>query len=408
MFGLSTETVSLILYVLTGPVAWALFGWGMWRGRRMMRLVRRPVPQLKGPLPRVTIMIPAKDEGERIRDCLLSAINQDYPEFQVIAVNDRSTDDTGRIMDEIAARHSDKLTVFHVQEGTLPEGWTGKCNALHTSVKRADGEYILFMDSDVVIAPDAVSATVARAHGHHYDLLSFLPRIEAHGFWEELLIPLAGAGVSTMYVVAMTNKDDFKQTAFANGQYLFIKRSVYDAMGGHARVRDRFCEDVEIARYLKPQGYKVRLTWGAEFAAVRMYSSLAGIFKGWGRNFYAASLGRPWRILLGIGFVIGSGYSAYVALGWALWRVAHPHPELSWWGWLAAAGAHFALMTFFLMVMYAWSGNRRRLALLFPLSGAMLIGIFIRSLRMCYTGKVEWRGTSYTHRMSADLADVKP
>lgn len=407
MFGLSPETLVLISYCLFGPVAWIFLGWGMWRGRRLMRLVRRPVPPLKGPPPRVTIMIPAKDEGERIRDCIHSALDQDYPNFHVIAVNDRSTDNTGRIMDEIAAARPGKLTVNHIQEGTLPEGWTGKCNALHTSVRQADGQYILFIDSDVVVARDALSATVARAHTHGYDLLSFLPRIEAHGFWEELLIPLAGFGVSTMYVVAMTNKDYLKGTAFANGQYLFIKRSTYDAMGGHARVRDRFCEDVEIARYLKAQGYKTRITWGAEFASVRMYSSLASIFKGWGRNFYAGSLGKPWRILAGIAFVLLACYSAYVAIAFGLYRLFNPAPQLGPYAWLAAGLAHFAIFTGLLMVVYSWSGNAKRMALLFPLGGAMLIGIFFRSLKMCLTGKVEWRGTSYTHRMTGNVADVK-
>lgn len=407
MFGLSNETLVLIAYCLIGPAAWVFLGWGMWRGRRLMRLVRRPPLPMPGDPPRVTILIPAKDEGERIRDCILSALNQDYPNFKVIAVNDRSTDNTGRIMDEIAASHPN-LTVVHIQEGTLPEGWTGKCNALQNAVKRAEGDYLLFIDSDVVVAKDALSVTVSRAVRNTYDLLSFLPRIEAHGFWEELLIPLAGFGVSTMYVVAMTNKDYLKGTAFANGQYLFIKRSVYDAMGGHARVRDRFCEDVEIARYLKPQGYKVRITWGAEFASVRMYSSLASIFKGWGRNFYAGSLGKPWRILFGIAFVLFSCYSAYVATAFGLYRLAHPAAQLDPYAWLAAGLAHFAILTALLMVVYSWSGNAKRMALLFPLGGAMLIGIFIRSLKMCLTGKVEWRGTSYTHRMTGNVADAKP
>src|SRR4051794_35581550 len=115
MFGLPTETLTLILYCLIGPLAWLLLGWGMWRGRRLMRLVRRPVPPLPNPAPRITILIPAKDEGERIRDCILSALNQDYPNFKVIAVNDRSTDNTGTIMDEIASSHPN-LTVAHITE----------------------------------------------------------------------------------------------------------------------------------------------------------------------------------------------------------------------------------------------------------------------------------------------------
>src|SRR3954470_14736309 len=154
MFGLSHETLLFAAYCLAGPVAWLFLGWGMMRGRRLMRLGRRPSIPLKGPAPRVTILIPAKDEGERIRDCILSALRQDYPNFKVIAVNDRSTDDTGAIMDRIAATEPN-LTVVHIKEGTLPDGWTGKCNALFNAVRQAEGDYLLFIDSDVVVAPDA-------------------------------------------------------------------------------------------------------------------------------------------------------------------------------------------------------------------------------------------------------------
>jgi chlorobactene glucosyltransferase len=349
--------------------------------------------------PRVSILIPAKDEGERIRACIESALNQQYDNFSVTAIDDRSTDRTGAVMDEMAAANPN-LRVVHVPQGSLPEGWTGKCNALHSSVKHADGEWLLFVDSDVILEPNALPATLGLAVGRSLDLVSLLGRIESHGLWEGLLVPLAGMAMNFMYLTALTNADH-RKPAFANGQFLLIRRSAYEAIGGHERVKDQFTEDVELARLMKSLGYRVRLVWGRDYFAVRMYSSLAGIVRGWGRNFYAVAYGKPWRTLLGALFVVVCGFSVYLApfAGW--YREKHPINRFGGAGWFAAASIHFSAMTACLLLIYAWTGNRKRYALLFPLGGVMLLRVFARALMMCATGKVEWRGTSYTHRVQA-------
>jgi chlorobactene glucosyltransferase len=400
------EWILGFLYLLLGPVTWGAFAFGMFKGRGRMMLLTRPPMELPANPPHVTILIPAKDEGERIRDCINSALAQDYPEFDVIAIDDRSTDRTGVIMDEIA-KLNPKLRVNHIAEGTLPAGWTGKCNALHTTVHQASGSWLLFVDSDVVLQPDVLRATIATAVERRFDLVSLLPALEGHTFWENLIVPLAGCAVSTMYLVALTNTNEQK-TAFANGQYLAIRRDVYDAIGGHETVRDRFCEDVELARILKARGFRPRISWGADFAAVRMYSSLGSIFRGWGRNFFAGSLGRPWRILGAIAFLLLCSFSAYVAFAWGIYRNIHPASFVKGWLWITTSVAHLLIMTWAVSIMYSWSKNRRGYALLFPLGGAMLLGIFCRSLWMCITGRVEWRGTRYTHRMDPLLAQTSP
>lgn len=393
------EYILFGLYLLLGVTVWILFLIGMYAGRKRMSLLNRPAPKPPQPAPKATILIPAKDEGGRIADCIRSACAQTYPNYEVIAVNDRSTDQTGAIMDELA-KELPNLRVRHIREDELPAGWTGKCNALYRTVNEAHGDWLLFIDSDVVITPDALQAALSRAARRGYDLMSLWPKLESYSFSEKLLVPLCAAGVSMMYLVSLTNKDYMKNVAFANGQFLLIKRSVYDEMGGHAAVKDRFCEDVEMARLLKRRGKRIRIAWGTDFAAVRMYSSLSGIFKGWGRNFYAASLGKPWRILLAIAFVVLCGFSAYAAAAWTIFRFINPGTVWGGpWGWLAAAVTHLILMHLSLAKLYTWSGNPGTNAGLFPLGGSMLIGVFIKSLRMCATGKVEWRGTHYTHLM---------
>ena len=103
--------------------------------------------------------------------------------------------------------------------------------------------------------------------------------------WESVLVPLAGSAASSLYLIALTNKSEVTSNAFANGQFMLMSRASYDAIGGHATVRDRFCEDVEIARLLKTQGFRPRVSWGTEFASVRMYSSLTLFFEA-GREFF--------------------------------------------------------------------------------------------------------------------------
>ena len=393
---MSSQTLEWILggaYVLLGPAAWLLFGFGMIKGRKRMNLLRKPLPSLPDAPPHVSILIPAKDEGARMAGCLDSALAQDYPAFDVIAIDDRSTDQTGAVMDAIAARDP-RVQVVHIKEGALPPGWFGKSFALHNATPQAVGDWLCFVDSDVVLQPDVVSATIALAEYKRFDLISLLPKMESGSFWESLLVPLGGAATSAMYLLPFANYNETK-IAFANGQYLCIRRNVYDAIGGHEAVGGMFSEDVQIAKRVKAMGYRPRLSVGMDYASVRMYSSPAAVFRGWSRQFYAGSLGKPWRILAAIAFMLICCFSAYAAIGWGLWRQVHPVSAVGGLGWLAAGLIHLQLMMLFLSLMYGWTGNRRANALLFPLGGGLLLAIFCRSLWLCATGKVEWRGTMY-------------
>ena len=402
---LHPEFILLLLYVSLGPMLWLGYGEALLAGRRKMLLMRRPHhPIKKNPPPSVTILIPAKDEGERIRACIESALNQDYPNVEVIAIDDRSTDNTGAVMDDMAAKNP-RLHVLHITEDPAP-GWTGKNNALFSASKQASGEWLLFVDSDVVLEKDALTVAMSVLLRKEFDMLSLLPRIEAHSAWESMLIPLAGGAASTMYLIALNNKAHRSKSAFANGQFLLISRSAYDAIGGHETVRDRYCEDVEIAVQMKLRGLRPRVSWGNDFCSVRMYSSLGGIIRGWSRIYYAARVGSPWRVLAALFFTVVSGLGVYAALAWSVYRLTHPVPALHGWlgvAWLAWSLLHLVLMTVFLGYIYEWSGNPRRNALLFPVAGSLLVWIFLRALKMCVTKKVEWRGTAYSHTMATTL-----
>jgi chlorobactene glucosyltransferase len=395
------ENVLFVNYLGAGPLTWLGYGVITYFGRAKMQLLNKPRPAPSS-LPHVTILIPAKDEGERIRTCLQSAVDQDYPNFDVIAIDDRSKDDTGKIMDEMAAANP-RLSVIHIQEGTLGPGWTGKNNALFTGSKQAKGDWLLFVDSDVILQPNAASKTVGVSQYKKYDMLSLLPKCESHTIWESSLVPLCSAAAATMYLIALSN-DDTKQVTFANGQFMLMTRKAYDAIGGHETVKDRFCEDTEMARLVKGKGMRTRVSWGEEIAAVRMYTSLPSIIKGWSRIYYAAKVGNPKHVLMAMNFVLTSCFSAYAVLAYGIIRAQHPNGNMLDYAWLGAGAAHLALMMFFLSNMYRWSKNSAWNALLFPITGPILFWTLTKALIMCITKKVEWRGTSYTHTMAQDLA----
>ena len=389
-----------ISYLILGPVIWVLFISTLYAGRRKMLLLEpdRPLPD---PPPSVTVLVPAKDEGERIRSCLESILKQDYPSFNLIAINDRSVDSTGQVMDQMAAGNP-RMKVLHIQEGSLGPGWTGKNNALFQGVNQAGGQWLCFVDSDVVLQPSALKQTVAISEYKRWDLITLLPKLESHTIWESSVVPLAAATASAMYVIALNNNNRMKNTAFANGQYLMVKRHAYDAFGGHETVKDRYCEDVEIAAILKRMGFRPRVSWGNDVASVRMYSSLKSIIRGWSRIYYAARVGSPWRTLVAMLFVIFCCLTFFVAIGMGIYRIGTPAFD-SALIWFAMAAAHLLFMVYGLGTIYRWSGNRWYNALLFPITFPILVYIQIKALIMCVSKKVEWRGTSYQHQMATNL-----
>lgn len=386
-------SANLLIYLLIGPATWVLMFIGMRMAYvRMSRLLTWKTKPFEH-APPVTILIPAKDEGPAIKRCIDSALAQDYPNFNIIAINDRSTDDTGAILDELAT-HYPRLRVIHIVPGTLPQGWLGKCHALHVGAARLDApgpQWLLFVDSDVTLAPNALSTGISIATQREYDAVSILTTVECHSFLERLLLPPLAAAWSIMHTISWTNEDTRKTSAYANGQFFLIRRAAYEKVGGHASVKDQITEDVELMRLLKSNDCIVRLFMGAHLAATRMHSTMKQMFNGWGRIYSGTARRKPWRILTAIIFEITAIFSVYPALVYGILQAA-THQR---YAWLAASITHYVLLTLFLMIVYRWSGNRIRYALLAPLSAAIMLAIFIFSLNKCRTGRISWRGTEF-------------
>ena len=373
----------LILYLLIGPLAWLGYGALLLLGRERMARLQRSRDELPPDPPTVTILVPAKDEAAGIDACLRRVLAQDYPRFDVIAIDDRSADGTGEALDRLAAE-TPRLESIHIKPGGLPPGWLGKSHALHVGAERATGDWLLLVDSDVTLQPDALRRALALALAREYDALTILTRLETSGFWDALLLPVLAASWASIFAVSLTN-DDRRSTAAANGQFFLIRAAAYRDVGGHAAVRDRIVEDVELARKLKAAGRRVRFFSGAHLASTRMHATLRQMFHGWARIYAGTARRRPRRIAGALAFLLIGGLSVYPAL---LYAALSGRPA-----WLATAGFHLLLLTLIVGLLYRWSGRRAWRAVLFPLTAGMVCGILAFALRRCATGRVDWRGT---------------
>jgi len=292
----------------------------------------------RAPLPRVSIIVPARDEARAIEEAVRSHLAQDYPDFEVIVVDDQSTDATGPILDALG-RTQPRLRVIH--NATLPAGWLGKPHALHLGAEAATGDILLFVDADVRYAPGLLRAAVGRMEEARWDFLSLLPRVEMVGFWENVLMPFVpGAFYTGLGLLA--NADWFRWLAGGGGPGSAIRRSAYAAIGGHAALANSVVDDVRLALLTKQAGYRCRLVRAEPFARIRMYHGFHEIFDGFTKNVSHVYYG--WAgfllFLLTVGFVTAPALPPAVLLC-ALAGVHMARPDVA----LAAAGVGIVLLT---------------------------------------------------------------
>jgi chlorobactene glucosyltransferase len=407
------EVTLSVLYVLFGPLTWGFMILSMFEGRRKMAGVLRKAPPLPEPAPPVTVMIPARNEESNIEICLTKVLGQDYPNLNVVVADDRSSDRTPEILARLAAADS-RLRVVRLTDEDVMKGWGGKSSALHNAFDKgvrpfqpdvpadAPPQFLLGLDSDArLLRPDAISISVRAALKHKAAIFSLLPALESQSFFEELAIPLTGMLSSAINAVALTNVDSFKKIAYANGQCLLIRRDVYDAIGGHTKIGHITAEDVALANLVKQSGRRVRVAWGGDLLAIRMYDSLGSLYRGLSRVISVSREGKTWPMWAGILFLLLCVFTIYPAIAMTAWRFAHPTTVLGGWGWLAAVVLHAATMVIVLGLTYAWSRNRWWMALLWPLGTAISLAIYVRALRQCITGRFEWRGVSYSVKAPA-------
>ena len=243
--------------------------------------------------PTVSIIVPARNEEDNITRCITSLLEQDYSQFEVVAVDDGSTDGTGRLLDELAHTHpqGNRLWVLRLRD-ELPTGWAGKPHALHMGIQEAQGEWLLFTDADTWHAPNALRSVVTQAVQEGMDLFTVGTQQELPTFWERVLMPMAYLGISMQYPPRLVN-DPKSKVAVANGQYLLIRKSVYDITGGYARpdLRGTLLDDRDLAHVIKSNGFRLHFVDGQDLIHVHMYRGLRDTWRGWRKNAYLGSRG---------------------------------------------------------------------------------------------------------------------
>ena len=234
--------------------------------------------------PKVSVVVPARDEAERIEEALRSLARMDYPEFEVIAVDDRSGDATGTIMDRIAAEEP-RVQALHV--ASLPEGWLGKCHAMHMGARRATGNILLFTDGDVVFSPDTLRLAVRYLEGRRLDHLALMPGIIPGGYWEDAF-KIYFAMVFLWGLRAWAVDSPSKDLYVGIGAFNLVRRSAYEGIGGHGTLRLEVADDLMLGKRIKQAGYRQEALFATSHLRLRWLEGVRGIVRGLEKNGFAA------------------------------------------------------------------------------------------------------------------------
>jgi glycosyltransferase involved in cell wall biosynthesis len=342
--------------------------------------------------PLVSVIIPAKDEEGTLADCLRTVCIQSYPRLEILVVDDRSTDETPAIA-RAFAESDPRVRVITITE--LPEGWTGKTHGLQLAAGEAKGDWFWFIDSDTRHEPDSLSIVMEYARSEGAVMASLIPEMRCDSFWERAVQPLAAVVLMQSFPLFLVNNDKSK-LAFANGQYILIERSAYEAVDGHASVKDKFVEDIYLAGRVKASGRPIRVAIAQGIGTTRMYTSLPTLIRGWSRILYDATRRNPWRLALKAIDPLIFSQPAHVALVVAVvMLLLGIGGQFAWW-LLGLSVAHHILTAMVLQRIYRFSFPGGRGVIWYPLAGLVMDWIIVRSIRSCFTGEVTWRGTSYT------------
>lgn len=246
----------------------------------------RKVPRCTIPteqLPSISVVVPVRNEETKIARCLESLAGQDYPNFEIVVIDDRSTDGSAQIIKELAAKHS---CIKIIQGRESRPGWLGKCNALHHGTPHANGDWLVFSDADTFHHPNSLRDAIGAAINYKVDMISFMPVQELYTFGEQVIMPTL-IGSFLMGDPTNTINDPKSQRAYAYGQYIMVKRTTYDAIGGHESVKDQILDDISIGRATKEKGFAVTACDGRPLYTVRMYTNFSEVWNGWTKNAYA-------------------------------------------------------------------------------------------------------------------------
>jgi cellulose synthase/poly-beta-1,6-N-acetylglucosamine synthase-like glycosyltransferase len=357
-----------------------------------------PLPE---PAPMVCVVVPAHNEGAVISHLIASLRDQDYPAFRVVLCLDRCTDDT-LVRAREAAGDDARFQLLEITH--CPDGWAGKVNAVRTGVEAAAdpaaraAPLILFADADTTFAPGCLRATVAIMIDRRLDLLSLLSTLTCDRWFELLAQPAAAIETVSQYPILRASRAH-RRRAFANGQFMLFRRVAYDAVGGHASVRDELLEDMALARRIAEAEKPAAVVLADGMLTCRMYASWAEFSRGWRRIYTELARRSPARLrrCAARSLIFGS-LLPLAALACTLTGLAsEPHAVRS-----ILIGA--ASLTPMLLVV-GWVYRHGRVPLWaivgFPIGAALIAWLLLRAARDLVRGRaVEWGGRSYVREVA--------
>ena len=254
-----------------------------------------------GLFPKVSVIVPAYNEAENIRDCAIAILEStalSVDNLEVLIVDDRSTDDTLAIAQTLQQQLNDpRLKILAGQGRPANQYWAGKNWACAQAVPEATGDFLLFIDADVRLKPEAIETAIATAETEKIDLLTCMPALVCGCFAEWLVQPLMFNHLAVCFDFTAVNDAAKTDSAFAGGPFMLFRRSAYEKIGGHEAVAGEIVEDVELARRIKRAGLKLALYSGSNLASVRMYRSWSALWEGWTKNLYLGAK-RSWGMMI--------------------------------------------------------------------------------------------------------------
>lgn len=337
-------------------------------------------------LPRLSILVPALNEEATVEAAMRSLLALDYPILEILAIDDRSTDQTGAILDRLAVEEP-RLRVLHIRE--LPAGWLGKNHALHVGSLQATGEYLLFTDADVHFEQGALRRAVALAVEQDLDHLVLFPEVVLKGFWETLCVWLFG--IILVFNYRPWRLSDPKSKAYLGiGAFNMVRASTYRKMGGHAALPMDVADDMKLGKKMKESGGRADSVQGDGYVSVRWVEGLWGLVEGLKKNMYGGFHFQPWRVLVGV-------FGLFCLFLWPVLGL-----------FVGPAGTRLLCVVSLAMMVYAARiappkpGLSPLFGLAFPLGTLVIYYIIYRSILYTYRqGGIVWRGTHYA------LADLR-